>query len=218
MNLGQIRTLVRVYLNEPTAAFWSDAVLNTLINVAVPKVHNRIKSASRYHFTTRATFPTISGTEYYALPTNCKDVKLVTRLDTDGRETPLSFIPWPDPSEMTPAGFMDPSLGASYDGPLSYWIVGAAVRLLPRPAAVVTMKLYYEARLTALSADGDLPSCDADYHDMAAKWAAIEASPKNNQDISTMLKLYDKRDEDMIQDVLHRVPAPAQEVSSYLGD
>lgn len=218
MNLQEIRNLVRVYLNEPIASFWSDATLNTLINVAVPKVHNRIKSTSRYHFTTRATFPTVAGTEYYSLPTNCKDVKMITRLDVDGRETPLGFIPWPDPTEMTPAGFMDPSLGGSYDGPLSYWIVGSAVRLLPRPSAVVTMKIYYEARLTALSANGEIPSFDADYHDMAAKWAAIEAGIPNNNDLEELKRLYKERDEDMIQDVLHRVPAPSQEVSSYLGD
>ncbi len=64
MNLQEIRNLVRVYLNEPIANFWSDATLNTLINVAVPKVHNRIKSTSRYHFTTRATFSTVANTEY----------------------------------------------------------------------------------------------------------------------------------------------------------
>lgn len=216
MNRGEIRNLVRVYLNEAIASFWSDATLNTLINVSVPKVHNRVKSTSRYHFTTRATFPTIAGTEYYALPTDCKDVKLITRLDTSGRETPLSFISWPDPTTFTPGGFLDPSVGSSFEGPLCYWIVGAAIRLLPRPAAVVTMKLYYEARLTALTADGDVPSYDADYHDMAAKWAAIEAGIPNNNDLEELKRLYKERDEDMIQDVLHRAPAPSQEVESYL--
>ncbi len=145
-------------------------------------------------------------------------MKLVTRLDTTGREIPLAFIPWPDPTEFTPAGFTDPSVGSGFDGPASYWIVGAAIRLLPRPAAVVTMKLYYEARLTALSANGDIPSFDADYHDMAAKWAAIEAGIPNNNDLEELKRLFKERDEDMIQDVLHRVPAPSQEVSSYLGD
>lgn len=218
MNLGEIRNLVRIYLNEPTATFWTDATLNTLINVSLRKVHNRIKSTSRYHFTTRATFPTISGTEYYSLPTDCKDLKMVTRLDATGKETPLAYIPWPDPTTFTPTGFLDPSLGASYDGPLAYWVVGQAMRLLPRPAAVVTMKIYYESRLTDLSADVDLPSYDADYHDMAAKWAAIEAGIPNNNDLDELKRLFKERDEDMIQDVLHRVPAPSQEVESYLGD
>jgi len=218
MNRGDIRTLARHYLNEPIAAFWTDATLNTLINVAVPKVHNRIKAVSRYHFTTRVTFPTVVNTEYYSLPTDCKDVKMVTRLNTDGREIPLAYSPWPDPTAFTPQAMLDPTAGTGEDGPSMYWLVGSSIRVLPRPQSVLTMKLYYEARLTALSADGNIPTYDADYHDMAAKWAAIEAGIPNNNRLEELKALYDARDADLIQDVLHRVPAPPQETESYIQE
>lgn len=218
INRGQIRNLTREYLNEPFPSFWTDASLNLWIDVAVPKVHNRIKQVSRYHFTTRATFPTVVGTEFYALPTDCKDVKLITRFNSDGRELPLTLAPWPDPTAFTPTSFLDPTAGHGDEGPSYYWMVGASIRLLPRPQAIVTMKLYYEARLTPLSDDNAIPTFDADYHDMAAKWAAIEAGVKDNQQLKNVLVLYDKREEDMIQDVLHRVPAPAQETESFLGE
>lgn len=218
MNRGTMRNLVRHYLNEPIAAFWTDATLNTLINVGVLKAHNRIKAVSRYHFTTRATFPTVVNTEYYSLPTDCKDVKLVTRLNSEGRELPLAYVPWPDPTEFTPLTMLDPTAGSGEDGPSMYWIVGASIRILPRPQSVLTMKLYYEARLSPLTDDAEVPSFDADYHDMAAKWAAIEAGIPNNNRLVELQALYEARDADLIQDVLHRVPAPSQEVASYLQE
>lgn len=216
MNLGEIREKVRGYLNEPLPAFWTDAELKGHINTGMRKVHNRIKTVSRYHFTTRATFSTVAGTEYYSLPADCKDLKLVTWIDTDGRETPLGRAPWPDPTAFTPPGLLDPSVGSGFDGPTFYWIVGASIRLLPRPAAVSTIKLYYEARITDLSGDADLPSCDADYHDMIAKWAALEAGVKDNKPQEVLIGLYRSREDDMLQDVLHRVPANAQETESYI--
>lgn len=218
MNRSEIRTLVREYINEPVAAFWTDASLNRLINIAMPKVHNRIKSISRYHFTTRVTFPTVAGTEYYNLPTDCKDVKMLTRFNSEGRELPLTMAPWPDPTAFTPLAMLDPTAGTGEDGPSVFWVVGRALRILPRPASVVTLKLYYEARLTNLTDDADIPTLDADYHDMIAKWAAIEAGLKNNQRLEEITTVYNMRDQDLLQDVFHRVPAPPQETESYISE
>lgn len=216
MNRGEIRDLVREYLNEPVAAFWTNAQLNIHIDTGMRKVHNRIKTVSRYHFTTRATFSTVVGSEYYSLPTDCKDVKLVTWMDSDSREKPLYRAPWPDPTAFTPAGLLDPSASTGLEGPGFYWIVGTALRILPRPASVQTIKLYYEARLSAMSSDADIPTCDSDYHDMIAKWAALEAGVKDEQSQQGLAGLYKVREEDLMQDVLHRVPSPVQETESYL--
>lgn len=216
MNRSAIRTLTREYLNEPFAAMWTDAQLNIHINTGMRKVHNRIKAVSRYHFTTRATFPTVSGTEHYNLPADCKDVKAVAFIDADSRENFLSKCPWPNPDAFTPPGLLDPSSGTGLEGPAYYWLIGSAIRLLPRPAGVYTIKLYYEARLTDLTADVDIPTCDADYHDVIAKWAALEAGIKDEKKQENLKDLYKDRDNDLVQDVLHRVPAPAQETESYL--
>lgn len=216
MNRSELRLLVREYLNEPTEAFWTDANLNGYINIACPIIHNRIKNVSRYHFTTRATFPTAAGTGYYQLPADCKDVKMITRIDTGGKEIPLMLAQWPDPTVWTPDRMLDPNNGSSDEGPAVYWIVGQSLRLLPVPQSVVTLRLYYEARITSLAADADIPSFDADYHDMAAKWAAIEAAVKDNKDLSALKDLFKARGEDLIQDVLHRIPAPEQVVESYM--
>lgn len=218
MNLGELRTMVRGYLNEPFAAFWTDAELNGHINTGCKKVHNRIKTVSRYHFTTRATFPTTVDAGYYQLPADCKDVKLITRIDLTDTEIPLTQATWPDPTAFTPGLLMDPEAGADLDGPSFYWVVGNSLRLLPIPKSVLTIRLYYEARIVNLVANLDIPSFDGDYHDVAAKWAALEAGVKDNKSQKNLGDLLTARDTEMIADVLHRVPVNAQMTESYLGD
>lgn len=214
MNRSQLRSLVRDYLNEPSAAFWSDATLNNFLNVAVRRVHNRIKSMSRYHFTTRVTFATTANSGYYHLPANCKDLKMVARLDSDGQEIFLDLAPWPHPNQWSESELRGLT---TMDGvPSIYWVVGSSLRLLPVPTSALTIRLYYEARLTDLADDQATPDFDEDYHDLAAKWAAIEASTKDEKRRVDLMDLYASRENDLFQDVLHRLPAPSAETESYL--
>ena len=217
MNLGQIRTAVREYLNEPFAAFWSDAALNIWINAAVPKCANLIKNVSRYHFTTRATFQTVVGHGYYQLPTNLKDLKYATMISTDDQELPLTRAPWPNPIAFTESVVGGNVVtDSSNDGVTGYWVVGGSMRLVPVPSSVFTIRLYYEARFNPLVADTDTPGFDSDYHDMAAIWAAINARVKNSESSQDLGMLWGIRKEDLIQDVFHRFPMPAQEVEAYM--
>lgn len=217
MNLSEIRGQVRGHLNEATAAFWTDTELNSWINSAVRKIHNRIKSVSRVHFTTRATFPTVSGQEYYKLPADCKDVRMLTRITSEGEEIPLNRAQQDTLFERTDvSSFQTSNIVDGSDGPDNYWMIGASIRLVPKLGSVITMRLYYEARLVDLVAQTDAPAFDADYHDMAAKWAAVEALTKDGRNSSDILALYDRRDKDLIEDVLHRCPSPALDTIGFL--
>lgn len=216
MNLGQIRTSVREFLNEPFAAFWSDAVLNTWINVAVPKCTNLIKNTSRYHFTTRVTFQTVVGQDYYQLPGDCKDLKFVSVITDDGSELPLAQAPWPNPFLFTEDPLPTSANNDANDIPAGYWIVGASIRVLPVPSSVLTFRLYYEARLIQLIKDSDTPTFDADYHDMASVWAAKLSRVKNGEGTGDLDSIWASRENDLIQDVFHRFPMPSMETSSYL--
>jgi len=216
MNLGEIRTMTRTYLNEPVAAFWSDDELNMWVNRGVRKVTVMIKNVSRYHFTTRANFQTVAGQEYYQLPANLKDLKYVSKLTSDGTELPMSRAPWPNPFAFTEDPLPTTSNTQSQDVPSGYWIVGASMRLLPIPAAAVTIRLYYEARLVDLVNDADIPTFDEDYHDMAAIWAAVNARIKNSEPTNDLAGIFKERREDLLSDVFHRFPMPAQEVEAYL--
>lgn len=218
MNLAEVRTLVRTYLNEPQAAFWSNATLNTFINVATRKVHILIKNVSRYHFTTRVTFATVAGSEWYQLPSDCKDIKHVTKLvsSNDNQETPLFRAPSDNPFPFTDAPLTDNNASNADDNPSQYWIMGRSMRLIPTPTSAVTIRIYYESRITNLVNDSDTPACDEDYHDMVAKWAAIEAASKDEKMRKDLVAMFSVRQEDLLQDVFHRMPAPPTEVEAYL--
>jgi len=212
MNLAELRGLTRTYLNEPFAAFWSDSELNRLVNIGCQKYHARIKNISRNHFTTRVTFSTVANQEYYQLPTNLKDLRLVSIVDPD-REYFIGHAYWPNPDRWAPLG-----QSCNDTWPRQYWIVGPAMRLVPTPTSILTIRLYYEARQVALASDTEVPTFDLDYHDLASKWAAVEASAKDRQrrpDIEAMLA---SRESDLIQDVYHRVNPPVYEAEGYLEE
>lgn len=220
MNLSQLRSLTRTYLNEDAGAtqpFWSDATLNDLINVGVRKVYNLILSLSRYHYTKRVTFTTTPGVEYYNLPADLKDLRLVTRVGSDGTELPMNRLylpypfPWVEGHEIASTSDTAQATEAS-----SYMVVGGTIRINPIPTSTYTIRLYYEARLTPLVADTDTPPFDDDYHDMAAKWAAVEARVKNAEKADDLIVLYKERHQDLVQDLLHHLPSPYTEVEGYL--
>jgi hypothetical protein len=214
MNLGDMRGLLREYINEPSPVFWTDAKLNDYINVGVRKCHALIKSMSRYHFTTRATFNTIAGTEYYNLPNNLKDLRLVTVLTPESVEVPMRMLYMPTPFPWAPSFGTD----IHSEPPCNYMLVGRTIRIAPVPSGVHTIRLYYEARLVDLVSDDNTPTFEEDYHDMAVKWAAIEARIKDRQQSTDLSAVFEERKNDLILDLFHRLPNPYTEVESYQQD
>jgi hypothetical protein len=62
MNLGEARSLVRLYINEPRAAHWTDAQLNTLIQLSNVEVYHQIVAQSPDMFTHFGQFLIPAGT------------------------------------------------------------------------------------------------------------------------------------------------------------
>lgn len=62
MNLGEARALVRLYINEPRAAHWTDAQLNTLIQLSNVEVYHQIVAQSPDVFTAFNQFQVQAGT------------------------------------------------------------------------------------------------------------------------------------------------------------
>lgn len=61
MNLGEARALVRLYINEPRAAHWTDAQLNTLIQLSNVEVYHQIVAQSPDVFTAFNQFQVQAG-------------------------------------------------------------------------------------------------------------------------------------------------------------
>ena len=219
MDLGDLRVLTRTYLDENASVvdkFWTDSEVTTAINTGVKRTHNKIKNTGRWHFTSRATFSTAVGVEYYALPANLKDLKIVSFEDSVGVEHWLRRDAGPNMFAWNVAGVGLLSTNTNDVAPFSYWVVGSTIRILPVPQLIRTIRLYYEARIVDLVSESDAPSFDEDYHDMAAKWAAMELMVKNQDDPRGVAALLAAREEDLTRDMLRRLPEPYTATTAFL--
>ena len=62
MNLGEARSLVRLYINEPRAAHWTDAQLNTLIQLSNTEIYHQLVAQTPDLFTAFNQFSVPAGT------------------------------------------------------------------------------------------------------------------------------------------------------------
>lgn len=62
MNLGEARSLVRLYINEPRAAHWTDAQLNTLIQLSNTEIYHQLVAQTPDLFTAFNQFLVPAGT------------------------------------------------------------------------------------------------------------------------------------------------------------
>lgn len=85
-NLGALRTRVRDYLDEPTAAFWTDAQLNNWINQAYFYYYMELVDAYESYFATTIFYNIVSGLANYPLPADFDKLRLLERV-IDGTTT-----------------------------------------------------------------------------------------------------------------------------------
>ena len=62
MNLGEARSIVRLYINEPRAAHWTDAQLNTLIQLSNTEIYHQLVAQTPDLFTAFNQFSVPAGT------------------------------------------------------------------------------------------------------------------------------------------------------------
>lgn len=212
MDRATIRGLARTWLNEASAGFWTDAELNTFINLANQKVNVTISNMVEDFFTQSATFPTVSGTKSYSLPT---DFRFMRRLEhynaSDASDIiKLDEIRFPRTEAGGEWGF------AASGKPEGYILRGSQIDLYPIPDAAYPLRIYYDYRKSDLTADGDIPSSLTDFHDMLVLWTVILALLKNNEGSDEFKTMYAFREKDLISTLQKRKGPENIEVEGYL--
>lgn len=194
MNRSEIRSLTRIWLDEASAGFWTDAELNTLINLSNQRVNSIIAALHEDYFTASSTFSTVSGTLSYNLPT---DFRFMRRLEhysaTDASDIrKLDEIKFPRIESYAEWPF------ESAGKPRRYVIRGKQMDLYPPPNAIYTMRIYYDVRQDDLSLDTSAPLSPVDFHDMIAVDAAIKALIKNHEPAEELRILWAERKQELI--------------------
>lgn len=201
MNRGQVRSLVRIWLNEPTEGFWTDSELNVLINIADKVLNTLIRSLKSDYFTTPKTFTTTANSKSYAWPT---DFAGLLRLEHYSTSNPskdieeITILEWPHTQVSGEWLYNDTGK------PKKYIPFGDHYDLWPIPDAAYPIRIYFDQIKADFTQDTDIPSSPAEYHDMIAIWTVILALPKNHEDPGEFINLWRKREADLTTDLRGR--------------
>lgn len=212
MNRSEIRALARFWLNEASEGFFRDSDLNVLINVSNQKLNTLVAALKEDYFTTSVTFPTVSGTKSYTLPTDFRALRRIEHYNASDPGDIQKISKWHFPNSELGDDWPFTASGR----PTQYIIRGTQLDLYPIPDAVYTLRLYYDQRKANLTGDAEIPSSPLDFHDMIALDVAVLARQKNQEDASDLRVLYNERRDELITAFADRDGAEADKVEGYL--
>lgn len=171
VTLAETRDLSRVYANQRSTAFLSNAEWNTLINAARAEFYDLlVEMRGHEYFEQTATLATTPSSAILALPGDFYELlSLILRwsatqleeleaLDHLGDQIP--YREWNSWAQWSPKSFR---------------IRGPLLELFPTPSAVTTVEMRYIPAATVLVADGDVFDSVNGWHKLVAAKAAMEA-------------------------------------------
>lgn len=228
MNLGYMRTTLRGLLNEPESpGFWTDSQLNTYLSMGANRVNTIIVATRQEWFTVSVTFNTqvyvpnvVPNT--YAVPSDLMEIRRLELIqDTSIPETSivkLDELKFP----RTEAG--GDWLFTAPGQPVRYIFTGQAIRLLPPPDSIYTMRLFYTQRPLDITVDTAVPTTPVDFHDMIIFYAGMLAKRQNEDDIeagpltegNNFASLFKNRKAELVEVVTSRGGEDSKAVEAYL--
>ena len=179
MNLGEARSLVRMYINEPKAQTWSDAQLNGIIQEANREIYNRLVSICPQWF---------AGPRSFTWPAKSYKINLPTKLDYVGNAVgnivrvlgvfvmqalgdigqanpPYPMVPKTRIADLYEVKFNNytvvPSIATSYPSNLSsaitymYTLLGPDMYVWPVPETDLYLDLFCIPTVSTPAADAD---------------------------------------------------------------
>jgi len=176
VQLIDIRTEVLNCGFDPT--LFGSSRINAYINNGY---FNMVRRVSYYVDEATQDYSTVSGTSMYSLPADFAKVRSLRRTDI-GRELQSVFLRDIDRSIITSGT------------PYAYALDGANMHLYPTPDQAYPLELRYWKLPAALSADTDVPTIPADYHNLLIYSAVAEGyrAEDDHQTAAQWQALYDK--------------------------
>lgn len=180
VSLSTIRTQVRSYLDETTAADWTDAELNRLINQRYHRVYSAVFTVFEEYRINYATADTVADQQEYSLPSDCLKIRRI-EINYDMTGDPTAF------QKAAPVTNIDAvrnnlsgttAIGNIHRNPV-YYLLGDTIGFLPVPTLVgdEAIKLWYVPIASDLDGDSatiDIPYPERYYH-VIAEGAAADA-------------------------------------------
>ena len=198
MNLGEIREAVRDDVEEETAAFWSDDLLNRYINRALRWVRSEISQLDEDFFDRQ---------KVVTYPANSREVDLT---ELGFQDPPAAFLAAFDITDdvdrgtsMDHVNIFAEGLYRSSDeafadlaGP-AYYLTGGeggqpVMGYRPIPQSNRSIRIYYRASTNRLRADNDTPDVPVDFHECIVLQAVILAKAREESPLRDYKELRDR--------------------------
>jgi hypothetical protein len=186
MTLLAIRNLLKVLIDEPTTAKWSNANLNHLIFSKYRDITAKITRRNADYYVTTGTVSTTANNEFTTLPATCTILKKLT--DSEGNT--LHWVPNSQFDHTAAAGT-----------PTCFDVNGRKIWWGTTPDAIIAYTAYYHYMPTDLALDGDVPELPPNFHDILAYGVAVESRICKEDKIDEYAMIYN----DKLDGLLHQV-------------
>lgn len=178
-NRSDIRVHVRSFLDETTAADWTDAELNTLINKYYHEVYSAVVDVFENYETTTAQSNSVADQQEYSLPS---DVLKIRRVELNYDVSATNAAPMralPIPLDAVRRDLANTNLGVTINRGPVYYLRGDNIGFIPVPTLAGTnaIQIWYAPTRSDITDDTtniDMPYPDRDFM-LIAYGAAADA-------------------------------------------
>lgn len=175
MTVGEIKTLIVSWLDDPQMGYFTPANLQVWINLAHRQVQMYLLQAGENYYMKPVETYTVTGQADYVLPS---DFMVENRLEwvlsgtgSNENRIPLQQITTNQQDLIT----------INQGQPTAYYIKKDRVTLSPTPDNVYLLRLYYSPMVADLTSDSDVPDIPEQYMEFVGIVAAYNGFVKDDR-------------------------------------
>lgn len=181
MNLGQLKTLVSVWLDDVNFGYFTEPQITVWLNNAQRECQKLLLQAGQNYYTKEVVTSTVVNQQDYILPTDFFDLNRVAVISAGTGPTatqyPLVYITLNQRDLVTnQAGY-----------PQYYTLVRNRMSLFPVPNQAQSLLLTYSYLVEDMTLDSDVPDVPPEYHEFLAVLATIDGFIRDGRDMSPMM-------------------------------
>lgn len=180
MNLLQMRQLVYDWTDDPNGSYFSSSIVNLRLNLAMWELQKRLIGANKEFFVKCVKTSTVSGQQYYSLPTDCLQIVRLEWYETGQSASELSR----KIESMTP-NQRDMLVNVEGD-PQYYSLAKQNICIWPIPNRVVEVHLEYNYQVTFMVNDSDIPDIPLMFHEYIPILATRDCLIKDGRPIQPL--------------------------------
>lgn len=176
MTLGDLRTLVWSWLDDPGGNYFTESQIDVFINNAAKQVQKKLIQSGELWFSKTVQTTLVADTDSYTLPTDF--------LRLHKAEIILSGT-WPNQTiyrlqVVTPV--QADAFPTGTGRPYGYWINKNYITLVKVPDNTYTLQLLYSYLIADMETSIAEPDIPEQYHEMIAIYATLDGFLKDQRD------------------------------------